>query len=633
MLTFTDIAVRRGPRELFRDVSMTVYPGQKLGLTGANGSGKSSLLALVLGHIDADRGDVSVPAGITIAHVAQETPAVDTSALDYVIEGDSRLSAARRELAGAEGRGDGHRIAELHQQLDALGGYDADARAARLMRGLGFEPGQETTPVRDLSGGWRMRLNLAQALMCRSDLMLLDEPTNHLDLDAVIWLERWLRRYPGTLVLISHDRDFLDAVTTHTAHIEAGTVRLYTGNYTEFEAQRAARMAVEAAARVKQQRQARHMQAFVDRFRYKASKARQAQSRLKALERMAELQPAHADSPFDFSFDVPAKTPRPLLTLDRAAAGYGDTTVLSGVRLELAPGDRIGLLGPNGAGKSTLVRLIAGQLETQSGHRIPANDLEVGYFAQHQLEQLDAAGTPMSHLAAIDDPSVREQDRRNFLGRFGFVGDRAFDPCGRFSGGEQARLVLALVVRRAPNLLLLDEPTNHLDLEMRHALTLALQSFPGAVILVSHDRHLLRAACDQMLLVAGGDVRPFDGDLEDYARWLAGKSDGSDAPPAKPAVSTADERRQQRRDEARQRQKLAPVKARMARIEREMDKLAERRDAVTERLNDQALYADSARDELQGLLHEQAQIARSMQDLETEWMAASETLETLAAGD
>ncbi|MCG6936421.1 MAG: ATP-binding cassette domain-containing protein, partial [Proteobacteria bacterium] len=505
MLTFSNLALRRGPRLLFEQASFTIHTGNKVGLTGANGTGKSSLFSLILGTLQADEGSVDLPPRTVIAHVAQETPAVDQAAIDYVLDGDRELRQLQARLHTAEQDNQGEQQAHLHESLANIDAYTAPSRAARLLSGLGFSTDQHQLPVNHFSGGWRMRLNLAQALMCRSDLLLLDEPTNHLDLDAVLWLEEWLLRYPGTLLLISHDRDFLDRSVDHIAHIEQQQLNLYSGNYSAFETQRAAQLTQQQAAYIKQQEEIAHMQAFVDRFRAKATKAKQAQSRLKALERMTQIAPAHVDSPFHFQFPAPDKLPRPLLSLDTIEFGYTEAPLLERVSFSLNPGDRIGLLGPNGAGKSTLIKILAGELAPRTGTREPAKHLRLGYFAQHQLEQLHPEESALTHLRRLD-PQASEQHLRNYLGGFDFQGDRVTEPVAPFSGGEKARLVLALLVYQKPNLLLLDEPTNHLDLEMRLALSTALQDFEGAMVIVSHDRHLLRTVTDQFYLVHDGRV-------------------------------------------------------------------------------------------------------------------------------
>ncbi len=627
MLQFTDLALRRGPKLLIEQASLGIHPGQKVGVTGANGTGKTSLFRLILGEIGPDAGTCTLPPDWVIAHVDQATPTDRRPALEYVLDGDGELRAAEREIAAAEARGDGTAIARAHAQFDAVDGYTARSRAGALLQGLGFRPGDEARAVDEFSGGWRMRLNLARALMCRSDLLLLDEPTNHLDLDAVIWLEGWLGDYGGTLLLVSHDRDFLDSVTDHTLNIERGRATLYAGNYSTFETVRAARLAHQRSEFDKQQREIAHMRAFVERFRYKATKARQAQSRLKALARMEKIAPAHVDSPFRFSLLAPEKTPRPLLTLEAAAAGYGGRPVIEGVRLTLVPGDRIGLLGPNGAGKSTLIRLLAGLLHPVAGERLPARDLAVGYFAQHQVEQLDPERSALEHLAALD-PDAREESLRTYLGGFGFPGDSVFLPAGPLSGGEKSRLALALLVYRRPNLLLLDEPTNHLDIEMRQALAVALQDFDGAMVIVSHDRHLLRVSCDTLLLVADGAVAEFDGGLDDYPQWLTARARRqSPASPTAAGEHTATARRERKREQAEERRRLAPLKRRLADAEQRMESLSRRKAALTAELADETLYDASNRERLKCLLAEQGEIERELTAAEADWLAAGEALE------
>ena len=629
MLHFDHLTLRRGARVLFEDACFQVHPGQKLGVTGANGCGKSSLFALLLDELHADAGELRLPRDWVMAHVAQETPADARPALDYVLDGDAELRALQRQLADAESAQAGEHIAALHARLEQIDGYSAPSRAAVLLHGLGFRSGDETRPVDSFSGGWRMRLNLARALMCRSDLLLLDEPTNHLDLDAVIWLEDWLRGYPGTLLLISHDRDFLDRVTTHIAHIEHRRIDLYTGNYSAFERLRAERLASRQAEYEKQQREIAHIHAFVNRFRAKATKARQAQSRLKALQRMEQIAPAHVDSPFHFAFRPAERLPSPLLRLDRAAAGYAGKAVIEGVNLDLAPGDRVGLLGANGAGKSTLVRLLAGELAPLAGRREPAKDARIGYFAQHQLEQLCPDRTPLQHLLALD-PGAREQELRDYLGGFGFSSDQALAPVAPFSGGEKARLVLALLVYRRPGLLLLDEPTNHLDLEMRQALALALQDFDGAVVLVSHDRHLLRVTADRLLLVDDGRVTVFDGSLDDYPGWLAERRRAaSRTPPAPAAGHRAAARRDRKRAEAERRRRLQPLRRRLETAEAELERLQAERTALEQRLADPQLYTDDSKPRLKALLLEKAELDGRCEAAEAEWLAAAEALEAV----
>jgi ATP-binding cassette subfamily F protein 3 len=648
MLNFNDVGIRRGRRVLFAGATFNLFRGEKIGITGENGSGKSSLLALVRGEIQPEAGSFDMPAQLQLAHVSQEAEASDRVALEFVLDGDAELRAVEQQLSEAERADDGLRLGELHGRYAAIGGYDARARAGQLMHGLGFSSADEGRAVREFSGGWRVRLNLAQALMCRSDLLLLDEPTNHLDLDAILWLEGWLRDYPGTLLLIAHDREFLDRVTNRIVNIEHARARAYRGNYSAFEVQRSAELAEQSALYARQQREIRHMESFVERFRAKASKARQAQSRLKALERMQRIAPAHVDSPFEFSFAAPAKLPRPLLALEQQSVGYGDRVVVEGLNLTIAPGDRLALLGRNGAGKSTVMKLLAGELAPLSGVRTEARDLRLGYFAQHQLEQLALDESPFLQLQRLDESmrggSARapEQDLRDFLGGFGFRGDRVFEPVAPFSGGEKARLVLALTVYQRPNLLLLDEPTNHLDLEMRQALAVALQEFEGALVLVSHDRHLLNTVADEFRLVADGRALPFDGDLEDYARWLAAAPAGTApaverqaAPTAVPSPAAAamrapaGERKQRKRAEAERRAALSPLRAAIAEHERQLEKLALERSRLDRELLAASNAADAAR--LSSLMKDQARLAKSIASVEAAWLQANEQLEALKA--
>ncbi len=630
MIVFKELALRRGPRLLFEGASFQIHPGQKVGLTGANGCGKSSLFALLRGELAPDGGELELPRQWVVAHVAQETPAVSRSAIDYVMDGDVEFRTIQKALKEAEAKGDGERLAHWHDRLEAIDGYDTRPRAARLLAGLGFDAEAMERPVADFSGGWRMRLNLARALMCRSDLLLLDEPTNHLDLDAVLWLEQWLRSYAGTLLLISHDRAFLDAVVDRIAHIEQGRITLYGGNYTAFERARAERLAQQQAAFEKQQREIAHMRAFIDRFRAKATKARQAQSRLKALERMERIAAAHVDSPFRFEFQAPEKMPRPLLTLEQVALGYDGKPVLEGVELTLEGGDRLGLLGPNGAGKSTLVKLLAGALSPRAGQCRRARELEIGYFAQHQLEQLDEHASPLLHFQRLD-PEAKEQSLRDHLGRFGFSGDRVEEAVAPFSGGEKARLVLALIAYRRPHLLLLDEPTNHLDLEMRHALALALQAYEGAMVVVSHDRALLESVTDRFLLVADGRAEPFDGALADYAQWLARRRSGEGAEGKERGTSRihhgAAARKERKRLEAEHRRQLQPLKRELEKIERELEALNEEKAGIEARLADEGIYEAEAKEELTALLQRQGEVGQRIGELEERWLGLEEEME------
>jgi len=634
MLNFTDVALRRGPRVLFAEATFGLFRGEKVGITGENGSGKSSLLSLVRGDLQPDAGNFEMPPGLALAHVSQELAATEQAAIEFVLDGDPELRALERDIAAAEAADDGTRIGELHGRYAAVGGYDARSRAGRLLHGLGFTSADESRPVRAFSGGWRVRLNVAQALMCRSDLLLLDEPTNHLDLDAILWLERWLIDYPGTLLLIAHDREFLDRIVNRVVNIEHGKARAYRGNYSAFEEQRAAELAEQSTLFARQQQQIRHMEAFVERFRAQATKARQAQSRLKALERMQRIAPAHVDSQFEFEFRQPEKLPRPLLALEQQSAGYGERVLLAQLTLSIAPGDRIALLGRNGAGKSTLMKLLAGELAPLAGTRTEARDLALGYFAQHQLEQLSVADSPLQNLKRLGGAlgaRATEQELRDFLAGFGFSGNRVFEPVAPFSGGEKARLMLAIVTFRRPNLLLLDEPTNHLDLEMRQALAVALQDYAGAVVMVSHDRHLLRTVADQFYVVHAGRMQPFDGDLEDYAQWLSQLS-ATQAPTdavEEPRGDSAAARRQRRREDAQRRAALSPLKARLVKLESRLDTLARETQQVQTALAAPAIYDEASKAALRDLLARQTELARETERVESEWFAGSEELETL----
>ncbi len=629
MLKLENLALRRGPLLLFEEVDLSVHAGQKLGLTGANGCGKSSLLGLIMGELQADEGEFYLASDWVIAHVSQETESLERSAIEFVMDGDQELRELQDRLQHAEQQQDGHEISACHVRLEEIDGYQAYSRAARLLTGLSFSEADLQRPMNDFSGGWRMRLNLARALMCRSDLLLLDEPTNHLDLDAVIWLEQWLKRYPGTLIMISHDRDFLDAVVTSIAHVEQQHIRLYKGNYSAFEKLRAERLAQQQSNYEKQQKTIKHMQAFVDRFKAKATKAKQAQSRVKALERMALIAPAHVDSPFKFEFAEPDVLPGFLMRIDDVSAGYAQVSVLQKVNLSLLPGERIGLLGLNGAGKSTLIKLIAGEIEPQCGRIERAKDLKVGYFAQHQLEQLDVQASALLHLQRID-PLASEKAMRAYLGGFNFQGDKVLEPVGPFSGGEKARLVLALLIWQKPNLLLLDEPTNHLDLEMRLALNNAIQSFSGSVILVSHDRHLLRTVCDDLLLVDQGKVQTFKQDLDDYPRWLADRKNQQLDSGSK-SVRSGLSKKEKKKLEAEFRKSVQPQLNRQKRLERAMEKNQQQLKQAEQQLADSDMYLAEHKDRLQNTLFEQARLKKELEEVEMEWFEISEELEQLQA--
>ena len=630
MLRLSHLTLARGARRLLTDAELTVHDRHKVGIVGPNGSGKSSLFAAIRGELLAEAGEIDVPPAWTVAHVAQETSPVPAPAIEYVLDGDAELRAIERTLAGPP-PSDGTEFAELHHRFEAIGGYGARARAATLLAGLGIDEARQAQPVAHFSGGWRMRINLAQALMCRSDLLLLDEPTNHLDLDAVLWLEDWLRRFEGTLLLITHDRDFLDAVVDTIVHVDGAKLVSYSGNYAQFERERAAKLALSQAEYAKQQRQIAHLQSYIDRFRAKATKARQAQSRIKALERMELIAPAHVDSPFSFGFAPIDTGARQLVRLEGVTLAYGDAEpILKDVDWSVLAGARIGLLGANGAGKSTLLKALAGTLAPVSGERTIARELRLGYFAQHQVEQLRVDESPLWHLARLE-PVTREQDLRDFLGGFDFRGDMATQAVARLSGGEKARLTLALIVRERPNLLLLDEPTNHLDIEMREALTEALQDYAGALIVVAHDRHLLRATVDELWLVADGAVAPFEGDLDDYRIWVLDRARDrarrGDARTASPAT----ERRARKREEARARQKRAdarkPLLARQAAVEADLERLGAEKQALDSWLSSEDAYAEEAKPRLLASLERQGELVWTLARLEAEWLEIAQALE------
>jgi len=659
MIRFQNVSLMRGTKPLLEDADLTLNPGDKIGLIGANGAGKSSLFAMLRGELHPDQGSIDFPAKWRMAYVAQETPALDRPALEYAIDGDANLRKLQAELDELEAHPDadahGMRLGELHSALADADAYTVQSRAEQLLLGLGFSLEQMQQPVASFSGGWRMRLNLAQALMCPSDLLLLDEPTNHLDLDAIIWLEDWLKRYPGTLIIISHDRDFLDEIVNVIVHIDERKLKRYSGNYSGFERQRAAGLVLAAAAYEKQQRQRAHLQSFVDRFKAKATKARQAQSRMKALAKMEELAPLRAAAEFSFEFREPLSAPNPLLVLEDVDAGYplldahgdrvGGKAIVKRVNFSLQIGQRIGLLGVNGAGKSTLIKTVAGELMPLEGKATLGKGLSIGYFAQHQVEMLRHDESPLWHLMKIA-PNVREQELRNFLGSFNFPGDMVTSKIAPFSGGEKARLALALIVWQRPNLLLLDEPTNHLDLETREALTMALAQFEGTLVLVSHDRHLLRATTDQFIIVADGKLQPFDGDLDDYKEWLfqtkLGKgTDTLPAPvPAKdgkleaPAAAPVD-RKEQKKLEAEARQRLAalrkPIENRVKRLEEQMAKLNAKKADIDAQLLAPSIYEAENKEKLKLLVADQAFASRDLEQLESEWLELQEQLEGLAA--
>ena len=639
MIQLDQHSIRRGGRILFKKASMQLHPGWKIGLTGVNGAGKSTLFSALLGNMSADEGSLSRPAVWTVAHMAQEVEALDMAALDFVLSGDEEYWEIQAKLEQSDQLSD-HDIAHLHGRFDEINGYSAPAKAAQLMAGLGFFEYQLKLAVSSFSGGWRMRLNLARTLMSRSDLLLLDEPTNHLDLDAILWLEDWLNAYEGTLVLISHDRDFLDAVTDHILHIENQELTLYTGNYSTFERTRSERLAQQQQAYEKQLETRAHLQKYIDRFKAQATKARQAQSRIKQLERMQELSAAHVDTPFTFSFREPSKMSSPLLTLEHADIGYGEKLITTNIQIQITPSSRIGLLGMNGAGKSTLIKSLVGDLPLLKGLRHPSELLNIGYFAQHQMDALDGQASPMLQLARIADKKISEASLRSFLGSFGFSGERMDTPSESFSGGERARLALALIVWQRPNVLILDEPTNHLDLDMRHALTMALQDFQGAVVLVSHERQLIASVCDELLLVHDGRMTEFEGDLQDYANWLRQartqimKQGQQPAAPIQsvvvdvPAISKVD-KEAQRKEAARRRDITRPVRKKIEQCEARIEKLQPRLETLETELGDSSLYDNDRKNDLLKLMNEQTELKLALAEAEEQLLELMMELEEL----
>jgi ATP-binding cassette subfamily F protein 3 len=639
MIQLDQLSIRRGGRILFQKASMQLHPGWKIGLTGVNGAGKSTLFSALLGGIESDSGSLTRPNIWTVAHMAQEIKALDMKAIDFVLSGDEEYWQIQDQLNHPENLSNDE-LAHLYSRFEEIHGYTASSKASQLMAGLGFFEHQSEILVSSFSGGWRMRLNLARTLMSRSDLLLLDEPTNHLDLDAILWLEDWLKAYEGTLILISHDRDFLDAITDHILHIENQILTLYTGNYSTFETTRAERLAQQQQAFEKQQEAKAHLQKFIDRFKAKATKARQAQSRIKQLERMQELAPAHVDNPFTFSFREPSKMSSPLLTLEHADIGYGDKLIVTNVNLQITPTSRIGLLGMNGAGKSTLIKSLVGDLALIQGVRKDSELLNIGYFAQHQMDALDGNASPMLQLARIADPKISEATLRSFLGSFGFSGERMDTPSESFSGGERARLALALIVWLRPNVLILDEPTNHLDLDMRHALTMALQDFEGAVVLVSHERQLIASVCDELILVHAGQSKEFDGDLQDYAAWLRQaridmmKNGQKPSAPIqsqvveKTSISKVD-KEAQRKEAARQRELSRPIRKNIEKIESQIGKIQPRLVEIEESLADSALYEANRKDDLLKLMNEQTELKTKLEQAEEQMLELMMELETL----
>ncbi|MGE8540167.1 MAG: ATP-binding cassette domain-containing protein [Acinetobacter sp.] len=639
MIQLDQLSIRRGGRVLFQKASMQLHPGWKIGLTGVNGAGKSTLFSALLGGMESDSGSLTRPAVWTVAHMAQEIKALDMKAIDFVLSGDEEFWEIQHKLDHPDNLSD-EELAHLYGRFDEINGYSAPSKASQLMAGLGFFEHQSQLDVSSFSGGWRMRLNLARTLMSRSDLLLLDEPTNHLDLDAILWLEDWLKAYEGTLVLISHDRDFLDAITDHILHIENQELIMYTGNYSTFERTRSERLAQQQQAYEKQLETRAHLQKYIDRFKAQATKAKQAQSRIKQLERMQELSAAHVDTPFTFSFREPTKMSSPLLELENADIGYGDKLIVTNVNLQITPNSRIGLLGMNGAGKSTLIKSLVGDLPLMQGTRKDSELLNIGYFAQHQMDALDGNASPMLQLARIADKKISEAALRSFLGSFGFSGERMDTPSESFSGGERARLALALIVWQRPNVLILDEPTNHLDLDMRHALTMALQDFEGAVVLVSHERQLVASVCDELILVHGGQSREFDGDLVAYADWLRQaridmmKNGQKPAAPvqsqvvAKPVASKGD-KEAQRKEAARRREASRPIRKNIEKCEAQIGKLQPRLTEIEIQLGDSALYEVNRKDDLLKLMNEQTELKAQLAAAEEKMLELMMELEEL----
>ena len=626
MISFSNIELRRGIKLLLSDAELSIHPGQHIGVIGANGSGKSSLFKLLMGEISADAGELFIPSDWRIAHMAQELATSERSALDFVIDGDPVLRSIENDIEKALANEDNNRLAKAYEQMDTINGYDAHSRAEQLLHGLGFHQSEISRPVNSFSGGWRIRLNLAQSLMSPSDLLLLDEPTNHLDLDATLWLEGWLKSYIGTLLVISHDRDFLDNVVSRVIQLEHQKTNSYKGNYSAFERLRGERLALQQASFEKQQKRRKDVEAFVARFRYKASKAKQAQSRLKELQRMESIAPAHVDSPFYFNFPVSKKAFGALVNISQGVLGYSGKAVLNDVNFDLQPGTRIGLLGPNGAGKSTLISSLTGDLDLINGVRVFGENLKVGYFAQHQLEVLDLQASPLLHIQRIT-PTATEQEIRNFLGGFDFHNDKALDSIQDFSGGEKARVALALIVWQKPNLLLLDEPTNHLDLEMRHALTMALQSYEGALVVISHDRHLLRNTVDEFYLVAKGVVGEFKGDIKDYQNWL--KNFVRDVSPTdSPVIESTQDKKANRQKAARDRHKLAPVTKKIRQLEVLIAQLEGQLKEVENQLSDETIYKDDKKRVLTDALENQADIKQQLKNCEEQWLESQEQLES-----
>jgi ATP-binding cassette subfamily F protein 3 len=621
MLSFNNLELVLGGKTLFDDVSLTIHHHQKVGLIGANGTGKTSLFKVIKKEIEVDQSSVSYPNDLRISYLAQEVPASDEIALQYVLSGDYRLLEIQHEIELAEKEEKFEILAELYETYSALDGYSANSKAEQLMVGLGFKSEDFNKPLKDFSGGWRVRLNLAKTLMQPSDLMLLDEPTNHLDLDAILWLSNWIKSFPGALILISHDRDFLDDCVSFIAHLYHQSIELYSGNFTQFEILRAAKLAEIQSNYVKQQKEVAHMQSFINRFKAKATKARQAQSRVKALEKMELIAPAHIDSPFNFTISETEKISNPLISLSDSSLGY-NTPILSMVNLSIAPGDRIGLLGPNGAGKSTLIKSIVGSISLIDGQREAGTNFKVGYFSQHQVDDLDLSISAFTHIQRLDETQTEKQIR-TYLGGFNFKGDKVKDPIHLFSGGEKARLAFAIISYQKPNILLMDEPTNHLDMEMRHALTIALQTFRGAILLISHDRHLLNSSVDHFYLVDNGRVDIFNGDLNDYKNYILDIK-SSDIKETKKKVKSS-------KDNKEDNSKLIKsLNIEISKLEKRLLRLNTKLDEANLKLADPDLYKDDSSDNLQDLIRNQLELSNEVELADQEWMDKVTHLESLS---
>ena len=620
MLSFNNLELVLGGKTLFDDVSLTIHHHQKVGLVGANGTGKTSLFKIIKKEIEVDQSTVSFPSDLRISYLAQEVKGTDEIALDYVLSGDSNLIDIQKKIEKAEIDENYEILGELYEVYSSLDGYSAKSKAEQLMVGLGFKSDDFDKPLKDFSGGWRVRLNLAKTLMQPSDLMLLDEPTNHLDLDAILWLSNWIKSFKGAMILISHDRDFLDDCVSYVAHLYQQSIELYSGNYSQFEILRAAKMAEIQSNFIKQQKEVAHMQSFINRFKAKATKARQAQSRVKALEKMELIAPAHIDSPFNFTISETDKISNPLVALNRAGLGYSEP-ILSNVGFTICPGDRIGLLGPNGAGKSTLIKSIVGTLPILDGDRETGANIKVGYFSQHQVDDLDLSISAFVHIQRLDETKTEKQIR-TYLGGFAFKGDKVKDPIRLFSGGEKARLAFAIISYQKPNILLMDEPTNHLDMEMRHALTVAIQTFKGAILLISHDRHLLNSSVDTFYLIDNGALEIFDGDLDDYKNYILDIK-SSDNKQSKKKKSAKDGPKEDNSE------KIKILNSSISKLDKRLFRLNTKLTEANNKLADPELYSDDSSEDLQDLIRNQLELTNEVEAAEKEWMDKAAELDIL----